>query len=335
MGKLLLYRYGEGRFYDVDSVGGMRLLKTHTGWRTNWTHIIPGNFGGPGTLGPNPGDNGGSFRYASLLFYDGAGTGEFHAIDENNEVPLIKTHTGWVGDNVPWTHIIPGKYSDKEKFGYTGLLFYDSAGTGAFYQTYGQGELTELKVHTGWVGGNVPWTHIKELTSVWTGTSYSERLLFYNSAGTGAIYKTSGQGEIAELKTYTGWQSAGKPWTHIIPLLALTFGGTPNSLKSYSHLLFYDSVGGELADYTYNAEFEMVPFKTYPGFGAGWQQIIPILMPGATIAGPNSLLNLLLFYEGAGGRAEFYRYDERQEYLIPYSQYNFPANCRIITVFPF
>jgi hypothetical protein len=84
----------------------------------------------------------------------------------------------------------------------------------------------------------------------------------------------------------------------------------------------------------------MTLFKENPGFGSGWQQIIPLIMGGPTVVGPNSSLNFLLCYS-ASGRALLYRYDEHESEEVPYSgfswfsNYNFPDSCQIITVAPY
>jgi hypothetical protein len=150
-GTLLFYDplAGQGEFYQHDGRGGITLLKTHNDWPSSWKQIIPGLFGGPGTLGPNPPP----FKRGSLLFYaaDGAGTGEFYTVDWDNnyEITLLKTHTNW---RFTWTHIIPGNFSPplSSLGSYTDLLFYDSAGTGEFYRTFGQGEIARLSTHTDW-----------------------------------------------------------------------------------------------------------------------------------------------------------------------------------------
>src|SRR5215831_1742205 len=91
-----------------------------------------------------------------LLFYDSAGTGEFYTTDRGR-INLLQTQTGWQSSGVPWTHIIPGNFSGGR---FTDLLFYDSAGTGAFYTTDGQGGIDLLRTHIGWQSSGVPWTHI-------------------------------------------------------------------------------------------------------------------------------------------------------------------------------
>jgi hypothetical protein len=132
----------------------------------------------------------------------------------------------WQLGDRPWTHIIPGNFFLPSK--YTDLLCYDSAGTGAFYRTSGQGEIALLRQHTSWGSFGRPWTHI--IPGNFSDGGYTD-LLFYDSAGTGAFYRTY-EGEIALLRTHTGWQLGGRPWTHIIP------GNFFFPIK-YTDLLFY------------------------------------------------------------------------------------------------
>ena len=47
---------GHGEFYTTDGQGNLGFLKLNEGWRSSWTAIIPGNFGGSG--------------FTDLLFYD-------------------------------------------------------------------------------------------------------------------------------------------------------------------------------------------------------------------------------------------------------------------------
>ena len=83
-----------GEFYATDGLGGISLLRQHTGWRSSWTQIILGNFGGSG--------------FTDLLFYEAAsGTGEFYATDGSGGISLLRQHTGWRSS---WTQIIPGNF---------------------------------------------------------------------------------------------------------------------------------------------------------------------------------------------------------------------------------
>jgi hypothetical protein len=130
---------GTGEFYTTDSRGRIRLLKQHTGWRSSWTDIIPGNFGGNG--------------FTDLLFYDAAaGTGEFYTTDGQGGIRQLALHTNW---RTSWTQIVPGNFGGN---GFTDLLFYEApSGTGEFYATNGQGGISQLALHTNWRSS---WTRI-------------------------------------------------------------------------------------------------------------------------------------------------------------------------------
>jgi hypothetical protein len=129
-----------GEFYKVNHSGAISLIHANTDWRKTWTHIVFGNFGGPGM--------------ANLFFYEAStGTFEFWAVT-NGEMSLMTSNTNW-GKN--WTHIIPGNFSGKDT---TDLLFYDAtAGKGEFY-TVNRGELIFLRAYTDW---RHTWTHIVPL----------------------------------------------------------------------------------------------------------------------------------------------------------------------------
>lgn len=47
---------GTGQFYATDGFGGMSLLGTNEGWRTDWASIVPGDFG--------------DYAFTGLLFYE-------------------------------------------------------------------------------------------------------------------------------------------------------------------------------------------------------------------------------------------------------------------------
>jgi hypothetical protein len=123
---------GDAEFYATDGQGGIRRTRLHIGFRTSWTKIVPGNFGGDG--------------FTDLLFYDpSAGTGEFYRTDARGRIHLLQTQIGW---RETWTQIIPGNFGGS---GATDLLFYEApTGTGEFYATDGQGGISLLQTHTGW-----------------------------------------------------------------------------------------------------------------------------------------------------------------------------------------
>ena len=154
---------GTGEFYTTDDRARIRLLATHTNWRSSWTQIIPGNFGGSG--------------FTDLLFYDAAGnTGEFYTTDGQGGISQLATHTNWRSS---WTQIIPGDFGGS---GFTDLLFYDAAGnTGEFYTTDGQGGISQLATHTNWRSS---WTQIIPSRPPVNGTSTRDTPTWRSSAAT-------------------------------------------------------------------------------------------------------------------------------------------------------
>jgi hypothetical protein len=61
--------------------------------------------------------------------------GSFGKTNVLGEIALLRRYTGWQSAGIPWTHIIPGDFGGS---GFTDLLFYDSAGTGAFSPPMGK-----------------------------------------------------------------------------------------------------------------------------------------------------------------------------------------------------
>ena len=121
---------GVGEFYNTLSQDNLSLLKSYSGWRTSWTHIIPGY----------------AFENSQtdLLFYDSSsGAAEFYTEVQGN-INLLKSTTYRAG----WTHIVPGLFAQN---GNTALLFYNSqSGLAEFYSTDGQGNINLLSSNTGW-----------------------------------------------------------------------------------------------------------------------------------------------------------------------------------------
>ncbi|MBD2463724.1 patatin-like phospholipase family protein [Oscillatoria sp. FACHB-1407] len=207
-GSLLFYDLaaGAGEFYTINSSSGIAQLKRYNSWATNWTHIIPGNFGGNG--------------FTDLLFYSSAtGVGEFYTTDGSGGMSLLKRYNSWATN---WTHIIPGNFGGN---GFTDLLFYSSAtGVGEFYTTDGSGGMSLLKRYNSWATN---WTHI--ISGNFGGNGFTD-LLFYSSAtGVGEFYTTDGSGGMSLLKQHNNWLG----WTHII---SGNFGGS-----NFTDLLFYSS----------------------------------------------------------------------------------------------
>jgi phospholipase C len=85
---------GIGEFWATDGLGGMRLLKQHTGWRRSWEKIVLGGFGGSTRMG--------------LLFYErGTGVVEIYNVDNGGNIFGLRQFTGWRTD---WTHTVSGEF---------------------------------------------------------------------------------------------------------------------------------------------------------------------------------------------------------------------------------
>src|SRR5215218_3160389 len=189
-------------------------------WRTSWTHIVPGNFGGNG--------------YTGLFFYDtNAGEAEFYITDGQGNLSLLRAHTGL---RTSWTHIVPGNFGGN---GYTDLFFYDAnAGEVEYYATDGQGNLSQFgPTVPGW---RTSWTYI--VPGNFRGSGYTD-LLFYDAyAGEAQFHLRDPDGTRLQIDR-TGWRTS---WTRIVPG---NFGG-----NGYADLLFYDANAGEAEFYTHDLE---------------------------------------------------------------------------------
>ena len=181
------------RFAWINEEGRYKMarLRPHTGWRTTWTHIVPGQFGGDGQT--------------DLLFYEASsGTGEFYTVAKNARLEPLRSHTGW---RTSWSHIVPGYFG-----GRSGLLFYDAdAGIGDFYAV-SEGRLEQLSSHTDWrtswnaiVPGDFA-AHV-EPAGLTHYASDDSCLLFYDAAaGTGEFYATD-NGRMELLNAHTDWRT--------------------------------------------------------------------------------------------------------------------------------
>ena len=247
----------QGEFYTTDGKGGISLLRQQVGWRTSWTHIIPGKFGGTGVS-------------TDLLFYDAAaGLGQFYAINGPGRISLLKQHTDWP---TSWKQIVPGRFRNlpPSHTPVTDLLFYDAAaGTLEFYAINGPGSISLLKRHTGWGSG---WTQIIP-GKFGGGTGFTD-LLFYDAAsGKGEFYTTGGHGELFPLNSSPDWRTS---WTQIIPG---QFKIPPHSPAPppapVTDLLFYDAAAGTGEFYTINGPGRISLLKQHSNWRRTWARIIP------------------------------------------------------------
>ncbi|MGH7895230.1 MAG: S1 family peptidase, partial [Candidatus Binatia bacterium] len=119
-----------GQVYATDGGGGIQLIKGHA-WPSNWSLLIPGNFGGDGRT--------------DVFFYDSvSGAGEFGRLSEPGNFQPLRQYAAQAGYDI----IVPGDFGRTSP---TDLLFYDrEAGRGDFVTTDGNGNVTALRSHTNW-----------------------------------------------------------------------------------------------------------------------------------------------------------------------------------------
>ena len=169
---LLFYdrRTGDAEFCTSDGSGKVKTIRKVEGrWRTSWTHIIPGNFGGGGLT--------------DLLFYEGStGRAEFYINDGNAQFRNIKAIEpgGWKPGT---SHIIPGNFGGD---GLTDLLFYSvSEGSAAFYVNEGNANIKLIrKVEAG--GWRTSWTYI--VPGNFGGSGLTDLLFYEGSTGSAEFY---------------------------------------------------------------------------------------------------------------------------------------------------
>src|SRR5437588_12889875 len=97
-------------------------------------------------------------------------------------------------------------------------------------------------------------------------------LLFYDrNAGQGEFYDTDGQGNIALMKSYSGWRTT---WTQILPC-TVAQSGSPN-------LFFYDSNAGAAEFYStdFLANISQLSSSTYSN---GWTFVVPSYLAARNI----------------------------------------------------
>lgn len=259
----------QGNFYTTDGRGGISLLRENTDWRQDWSHIIPGNFGGSGD-------------FTDLLFYDQrTGQASFYTTDGQGRLSLLRQHTDW---RSTWSHIIPGNFSGS---GFTDLLLYDpKAGHGNFYTTDGQGGISLLRQHTGWWS---TWRMI--IPGNFGGNNFTDLLLFDPTSHQGFFFTTDGQGGLSLLRRHSYWWIN---WSHIIPG---NFGGS-----GFTDLLFYEQRTRQGFFYTTDGQGNVSMLSRHTGWRSTWSQIIPGNFGG------NNFTDLLL-YDPTVGHGSFYATD--------------------------
>ncbi|WP_439026792.1 hypothetical protein [Haloarchaeobius sp. DT45] len=291
----------------TDGSGNVTLLRTLSGWRSTWTHIVPGNFLGS------------SYGTDDLLFYDGsAGEGELYTTDGSGRITFRREHSGW---RTGWDQIVPGNFGGSV---HTDLFFYRDAGPNAiraFYATEEDGRIRSLSVDrdapTGvdivvpgqfWGGSRTDLCYYRrrdgaiwvdrtrsggrfrtvgrprlETNRFWDailpgdfGEGWRTDLLFYDrESGTGEFFATKQDSGgffdpspsvlyLKPLQTHTGWQ---RNWDSIVPG---DFGG-----DGHTDLLFYSREQGLGAFYTTDGDGGIRHLRTHRGWRKTWDQIVP------------------------------------------------------------
>jgi len=201
-----------------------------------------------------------------------------------------------------YTHIVKGNFADPQlaSQGATDLFCYDrNANIGSFYATVQEGLLDDgTPVTSGLVkiGGDHTfsrlWTHIVYVQGL--------QLLFYDATtGTGAFYRTDGQGNLFGLQTYTNFRTS---WSQII---TGQFGN--------ANVLFYDAAGNTGQFYSVDLAGNMQLISTDTRWRSSWYSIVKCRFSGGSF-------DDLLFYDKAGGFGAFYKFDG-QGNMILYSQH--------------
>jgi hypothetical protein len=228
------------QIYTTDGAGGISALYGYGDFRSSWSIIVAGNFGGDSA--------------PDLLFYDPAGVGEFYSTDGEGHIVHMSTHDLW---DPGWDIIVPGNFGGD---GHTDLLFYDrERGVGAFYATDGNGGIVPLAVHDSFRSS---WDII--LPGEFGGGGHTDLFFYDRAAGTGEFYATDGGGGIAHLATHDYFRTS---WDIILPG---SFGG-----GSHTDLFFYDRAAGTGEFYMTDGAGGIVHLQTHDYFRPSWDIIVP------------------------------------------------------------
>src|SRR5262249_29763182 len=154
---------------------GITLLQHHEGWRTSWTHIVPGYYS--------------DAKRAGLLLYDReAGFGAFYATDGQGGIVLLREHEGW---RTTWTQILSGRFNSAAT---SSLLFYEQdGGYGEFHTTDGHGGMALLANYSDW---RTTWTQIVVGEFVnradWSEPAIHDLFFYEGSTGYSETYECDG-----------------------------------------------------------------------------------------------------------------------------------------------
>lgn len=258
---------GTGAFYVVDGSGGIFLMQEHAGWRTSWTHIVVGDFGG-GVAN-------------DLLFYErSTGSAEIYATDGAGAIALLSQFSDW---RRTWAQVVTGSFGGP---GSSDLLLYDRAA--------GEIELLAIDAAAGAIsllgrqtGERRSWSLIAALPS---GQGTGTELAFYDrAAGLLERRRPDGNGGLPVVGRHP---NVGRGWTHAI---SGRFGGATGS-----DLLLYDRTSGRAVVYALADDGGIELVREESGWRRTWTQLVPGQFGGGGAATD------VLFYDRATGTGAFY-----------------------------
>ena len=232
-----------------------------------YTHIVKGNFADPQFATQGATD---------LFCYDrNANIGTFFATVQNgvlNNGNPVTSGLVQVGGN----HTFSNRWSIIVALSAVQLLFYDATtGTGSFYSTDGQGNLTLQRTYT---------TFRTSWSQIIVGQFGDSNVLFYDAVGsTGQFYSVDAAGGMQLKHTNTDWRSS---WASII---TGRFSGS-----SFDDLLFYDRGAGFGAFYKFNSNGTMTLFSQHTNWRTSWKYVV------SGDLGPNGSAGLLFYEDGTG-----------------------------------
>ncbi len=258
---------GTGAFYVVDGSGGVFLMQEHAGWRTSWTHIVVGDFGG-GIAN-------------DLLFYErSSGSAEIYATDGAGAIGLLSQFSGW---RRTWAQVVTGSFGGP---GRSDLLLYDRAA--------GEIELLAIDAAAGGIsllgrqtGERRSWSLIAALPS---GQGTGTELAFYDGAG-GLLERRRPDGN-GGLPVVGRHRDVGRGWTHMV---SGRFGGATGS-----DLLLYDRTSGRAVVYALADGGGIELVREESGWRRTWTQLVTGQFGGGGAATD------VLFYDRATGTGAFY-----------------------------
>jgi hypothetical protein len=266
---------GTGAFHATDGRGGITPLTEHTNWRTTWTRIVPGEFGGQ--------------RGATdlLLYERPTGTAEIWTTDGAGGIALVRQHTDW---RRTWTQIVTGRFAARPATSpivleppgaprRSDVLLYDrAAGEIELHAVDPLGATVLLGRHG---DARRTWSHIVPGDFV-TDSGFTDLAFYDRAAGLLELWTTDGAGGLSLLRRHAHF---GRGWTHVV---AGRFGG-----RRGSDLMFYDRASGRAGFYRVEDDGGVTPQREH-GLGRAWSQVV------AGNFGGDASADLLLYSRSAG-----------------------------------